>query len=398
MDAKRGKSLKVILSIDPIKFPLTGIGRYTWELATKLGKMTEIESMLYFQGSHFQNTLPTTSRTSAPASTGTLESLVNYAKQMVLKIPLTISMYSLATAYSKTKTLRGFGDHLFHGTNYYLPNFTGPSVVTVHDLSIYTWSHFHPPERVRYMHSEIQRSLQRASRLITVSDFSRKEIAEYFDWPLEKIHAIPLASAQEFYPRSTQDLHQLLSFFDLKPDQYCLFVGTIEPRKNIASLLNAYEILPISLRKRYPLVLAGFKGWKSDNLHARITKAERAGWARYLGFVTAEDLPLLFAGARLFAFPSLYEGFGLPVLEAMASGVPVVCSNSSSLPEVAGDAAALCDPHDVDKLSLLLAEGLENEMWRDSARAKGLAQAQRFSWERCAQETANIYQKVVESR
>lgn len=127
----------------------------------------------------------------------------------------------------------------------------------------------------------------------------------------------------------------------------------------------------------------------------RLRTAEGEGWVRYLGFVSENDLPLLFAGARLFTFPSLYEGFGLPILEAMASGVPVVTSTSSTLPEVAGDAAAMCDPEDVESLTRLIAQGLDDERWRDTAIERGLAQAGRFSWKRCAEETAAIYRSAL---
>src|SRR5690606_37755786 len=122
---------------------------------------------------------------------------------------------------------------------------------------------------------------------------------------------------------------------------------------------------------------------------------ERAGWARYLGYVPEAALPHMFSAARLFAFPSLHEGFGLPVLEAMASGVPVVCSDAASLPEVAGDAAAMCAPEDVDSLSRLIARGLEDDGWRSQAIERGLAQAEKFSWDRCAAETVQLYRDAL---
>jgi glycosyltransferase involved in cell wall biosynthesis len=181
----------------------------------------------------------------------------------------------------------------------------------------------------------------------------------------------------------------------LQSGGYTLFVGTIEPRKNIETLLDAYSRLPWTLRKRWPLILTGYQGWRSDLIHQKLESARREGWAHYLGFVPSEDLPLLFAGARLFAFPSLYEGFGLPVLEAMSSGIPVVCSNSSSLPEVAGEAALMCAPMDVDELTCLLERGLTDEVWREAAVIKGLQHAQGFSWERCAAETLQVYQRVI---
>ena len=130
--------------------------------------------------------------------------------------------------------------------------------------------------------------------------------------------------------------------------------------------------LPVAIRSRWPLILTGYQGWRNEQIRQRIEQAEAEGWARYLGFVPASDLPLLFSGARLFTFPSLYEGFGLPVLEAMSSGVPVVCSNSSSLPEVAGKAALMSEPLDVETLTDNLRRGLEDEHWRSSAIDEGL--------------------------
>ncbi|EIH4403515.1 glycosyltransferase family 4 protein, partial [Escherichia coli] len=132
----------------------------------------------------------------------------------------------------------------------------------------------------------------------------------------------------------------------------------------------------------------------SDDLHVRFMKGEREGWLRYLGFTPLADLPALYAGARSFVFPSIYEGFGLPVLEAMASGVPVVCSNSSSLPEVVGDCALMCDPMDTESLTRLIAKSYEDITWREWASRKGILRANEFSWTRCATETIAAYKQV----
>lgn len=383
--------MKVVLSIDPIRFPLTGIGRYTFELAQQLKKLTQVEQLCFLSGHQIvhelpESTLPATSRPSSFAAN---------LRRAVLHNTVTVEMYRLASPLIKQQALRDYSEYVFHGPNFYVPPFAGSSVCTFHDLSIFTWAHCHPPERVRYMRKEIALTLKRADMLITDSEYTRQEVASYFSWPLENIHAVPLACSADFRPRALDELVSLLQKHGLRPEGYCLYVGTIEPRKNLETLLDAYSMLPLSARQQWPLVMIGYRGWRSEQLHARIEAAIAEGWARYLGFADAAELPLFFAGARLFVFPSLYEGFGLPVLEAMASGVPVVCSNSSSLPEVAGDAAAMCEPKDVDTLSSLIKAGLEDEQWRSNAKRKGLEHASSFSWQRCAEETVAVYRKVI---
>ncbi|WP_145570774.1 glycosyltransferase family 4 protein, partial [Yersinia bercovieri] len=191
-----------------------------------------------------------------------------------------------------------------------------------------------------------------------------------------------LASNKDFYPRDDVILQKLMTKLGLTVGQYTLFTGTIEPRKNIATLLDAYERLPQEIRTFYPLVICGFPGWNSEALHRRFELATQQGWLLYLGYLSSDDLPLLFSGARTFLFPSLYEGFGLPVLEAMASGVPVVCSNAASLPEVLGESGLMCDALDVEGLTAAIIKSLEDENWRNNAIAAGLSRANTFSWKR----------------
>lgn len=380
--------MRVVLSIDPIKFPLTGIGRYTYELARGL-QAAHLDDLQFLRGWNLQSTL------TAPDDATPMAQIPSW-KRLLQKNRLVVSTYRFLNPRLKGRALKGLEDHVFHGTNFYLPPFGGRSVATMHDLSPYLWSQSHPPERVRYMQAEIEMSLKRACALITDTEYTRQEIAKFFSWPLEKIFSVPLASAPEFKPRDLDTLGPVLSSFGLTPEGYTLFTGTVEPRKNIDVLLDAYARLSAATRKRWPLVIIGYRGWNNDALHVRLKGAEQEGWVKYLGFVPHEVLPSLMAGARLFAYPSLYEGFGLPVLEAMASGVPVVCSNSSTLPEVTGLAAALHDPTDVDALFRLLKVGLEDQVWRKSARDAGMAQAAKFSWQRCAQQTMDVYQKVLD--
>lgn len=380
--------MKVILSVEPVRFPLTGIGRYTYELASRLQHSSGISQLRLFAGRRFLAELPKPAQQS---------DAVHGLKRFVQKNALAVEAYRRLMPYLRQRALRGHDDFLYHSPNYYLPKFAGRSVATFHDLSPFTWAHCHTPQLARYLQKELTLTLDRADALITDSAYTRQELADYFNWPIERIHTVPLASSPEFHPRSPAQLQEGLARHGLEPGGYSLFVGTIEPRKNLQNLLDAYGRLPLALRRRWPLIITGYHGWRSEAIHARIAEAQQQGWARYLGFAPSEDLPLLFAGARLFTFPSHYEGFGLPVLEAMSSGVPVVCSNSSSLPEVAGPAALMCAPDDVEGLTALLQRGLEDEAWRKAAVAQGLAHAGGFSWERCAQGTLEVY-KAVKAR
>ncbi len=380
--------MKVVLSVDPIKFPLTGIGRYTFELAQGLQR-AGLQDLQFLRGVGLTRQIPVPNQ-AQPMST------LPAWKQLAQKNRWVVAAFRTINPWLKARALRGLEDHVFHGPNYYLPPFGGRSVVTMHDLSPYLWSQSHPPERVRYMQAEIELSLKRASALITDTEYTRQEVARFFSWPLDRIYVVPLASATEFSPRPPEEITPVIAEFGLAPGAYTLFTGTVEPRKNLDVLLDAYLKLPVTLRKAWPLVIAGYRGWGGNALHDRLRQAQDQGWLRYLGFVPQHTLPFLMAGARLFAYPSLYEGFGLPVLEAMACGVPVVCSNASTLPEVAGSAAAFHDPDNVDALVDLLAKGLTDEGWRTKASAAGLAQAAGFSWQRCTQETMNVYKAIAQ--
>lgn len=379
--------MNVILSVDPITFPLTGIGRYTLELARGLQSEHAGDLKFYRSGQlHSDWRQPV----DAPATNGRLG-----LSKKIRSTRLARGAGKLVRMWRKPLSLEGLSDHIFHGTNYHVPRFDGRKVVTVHDLSVYLWPQHHPRERVIFVRAQIEHALKHASAIITDTEFTRREVASFFNHPLERIHAVHLASAAEFRPHARDELQLLQPAYGLEPCGYTLFLGTVEPRKNLSTLLDAYARLPSATRMRWPLVIVGDQGWKSDDLHSRFDRAQREGWLKYLGFAQQDQLPILVAGARVFAYPSMYEGFGLPVLEAMASGVPVICSNASTLPEVAGDAAAFHAPDDVAMLTQLLQVGLEDAEWREQAIKAGLAQNKKFSWTRCVRETLDVYRSTM---
>ena len=378
-------AVKVILSIDGIKPPLTGIGRYAWELANRIPTLPGIELVRFFAGGNW---------------VGDAQSRMNQlpaklaAQRRLLRNGLVMAAYRKISPLLLRRRLRRFGDHLYHGSSFYLPPFSGPAIATFHDLSVYRYPDCHPPERVAFMTKEIPVALRRASFLIADSEYVRREVIEFFGWPAARIAAVPLGVSDEYYPRGVESTSAVLGKYGVQHGGYALCVATIEPRKNIGALLRAYQSLPISLRAQYPLVLAGDRGWRSESLHDEIGEAQAQGWLRYLGYVGQADLPVLFAGARGFVFPSLYEGFGLPLLEAMASGLPVLTSANSTLEEVAAGAALLVNPEDDDAIAVGIRRVLEDDAWRLAAGARSLAVAAQYSWDKTARRTVQIYGEV----
>ena len=383
-------SIDLILGVDAITPPVTGIGRYAFELARGLNGNRHVDALRYFSLGRWVQWSSLLALENADSGTQA-QSLRSVLAGNRLAVRAFFHLMPQVFRWQ----LRRHGHALFHSPNYFLPPFPGRAVATVHDLSHVLYPGFHPLARVEYMNRAFPDSLRRADHLITDAESVRQEVIQQFGWSPERITAVPLGVDPKFHPRSQGELQPLLQILGLVSGQYSLCVGTIEPRKNIDRLLTAYESLPQGLRYQYPLVLAGAPGWNSGPTHERVKKAQSAGWLLYLAFVPQDDLPSLYAGARLFAYPSLYEGFGLPVLEAMASGVPVVTSDTASLPEVVGDTAWLVNPQDTDSIASALEQGLQDEAWRTNAGDRGLARALSFTWANCIDKTVSVYRQVM---
>lgn len=273
---------------------------------------------------------------------------------------------------------------------FYSPDFVLPptlrgtrTLLTVHDLSFLHYPEHFVPKLVRYLERSVSRSVVRADRVLADSEATRSDLITHLGTPVGKVEVLYGGVDSRFgvekEPGESEYLH---ARYGLTAGSYILSVGTIQPRKNYVRLIQAFAQLQTHSLTNMQLVVAGGRGWLYDDIFA---EAERHGdRVRILGFVDEADLPALYRNAALFAFPSLYEGFGFPVLEAMASGVPVICSNVSSLPEVAGDAALLVDPLNIEELAEAMMRALEDPDLRHRMVARGLAQAARFTWARAA--------------
>lgn len=374
--------MNVVLDVDPISPPLTGIGRYTLELARGLRSDPRVGELRLFSYGRWVDDP---------------ESLLAPGRASVA-LKRSIPFRSVArAAYRKFSALRFQGqmaklsNFVYHSPNYSLLPYAGPSVVTVHDLSVVRHPEFHPRERVEFLGRELPRALRQAACVLTDTDFVRAELAELYGVPPSRSRTVYLGVDPGFGPRSAHEAQPVLERLGLGYRAYLLSVATVEPRKNLGRLVQAFGSLPRSTRRAFPLVLAGARGWGDGTLQREIQPLLDSGEIVVLGFVNEPDLPALYGGATAFVYPSLYEGFGLPVLEAMACGTPVITSGTTSLPEVTGDAARIVDPLSVESIREAVMALLDDESGRLELAERGIGRAARFTWARCVEQTVDAY-------
>jgi glycosyltransferase involved in cell wall biosynthesis len=289
------------------------------------------------------------------------------------------------------------GAEVFHSTEHLLfPLRQVPTVLTVHDLIYKLYPSYHKRLNFWYLNTAMPLYCRRASAIIAVSEATRQDIMRHYSVDPAKIHVVYEAAAAHFRPPAADDVARARAHYDL-PAHFLVHLSTIEPRKNLDRLLDALQ----RLRHDIPdlqLVLVGARGWLYDDFFARVEREGLSGVVRALGWVPDEDLPAVLAAADLAVQPSLYEGFGLPILEAMASGQVVAASNSSSHPEVGGNAAVYFDPENVEEMAAVIKRLLDDAGEKAERRRLGIEQAAKFSWQRAAEETYAVYQTVAVKR
>jgi glycosyltransferase involved in cell wall biosynthesis len=267
-----------------------------------------------------------------------------------------------------------------------------PSVVTVHDLAFIRFPHTFRAYNRTYLDFATRISVKRASHVLTVSEYIKHEVVHLLGVPPERVTVTYNAAREHFRPPDQQILARFRQSKDL-PDQFVLYVGTLEPRKNLTTLLDAYAT--VARQHKAPLIVGGGKGWLYGPIFEQLERLGLREQVRFVGYIEEEELPLWYAAATAFAFPSIYEGFGMPPLEAMACGTPVVVANSASLPEVVGDAGLLVNPHDSEALAAALLRLLNEAELRAELRERGLRQARAFTWQEAAQRTLEVYQRIA---
>jgi glycosyltransferase involved in cell wall biosynthesis len=378
--------MKVGLNATSLLSPLTGIGQYTYQLAKGLQKFKDLELDMFYA-----NGWSTEVRDKPIKQIRNIKLLVKKFIPKTYEISRIIQQsYFNERSFDKVKGI-------YHEPNFLAFNYAGPLVLTVHDLSWIRYPEMHPADRVRNMNKHFQKSMERASMIITDSQAIKDEIKDMFGVADSRIKSIPLGVESLFRPLNQEESAPVLQQHGLSYQKYILAVGTLEPRKNLSSVLLAYMQLPANIRRHYPLVLVGMSGWHTSALEKQMAPLVAAGEIRQLGYLEREDLAVVIAGALTLVYPSIYEGFGLPPLEAMTCGVPVIASNVSSLPEVVGDSGLLVNPHDIDDIAKAMETMITAPDIRAASAQKALARSAEFSWDSCVDQTMGIYRQVESS-
>ncbi len=367
--------MRIGIRISPLTSPFTGIPVYVLNLVKEIAKLDR--ENLYFLYTNkplpFPLELPENFRVV----------LVNrpYPKlQLWYQIGLPIRM-------------RKDGLHLYHDTLFLLPLLQGkiPGIVTIHDLSGLLMPEFHE-KRVSLTSKLIPYAVRKARRIIAVSRFTAMEVEKHFPQAGGKIRVVYNGVSPQFKPSCEEEIGRVKRKFGIS-GPYIMYLGTIEPRKNLKNLLRAFSLIRGKIPHR--LVVAGMRGWKYSGIFAVLRDLGIEERVVFTGFVPSPDLPPLYSGADVFVYPSLYEGFGIPVLEAMACGTPVVASRTSSLPEVVGEAGLLADPYSPEEIASQILRVLESPDLALELSRRGIERAKGFTWERTAKETLRVYSEVL---
>ena len=392
--------MRLVMGGESLQGPLTGIGQYTLHLARAMLADPAIEDfklcthgVLRDPSSVIASSKNTDVSVTEKRKHDRFNIMLGQARSVAAQSTAAVSLYERFTSGLERHSLRHYGPtDVYHSPNYMLPEFPGRRIVSILDLSTYRYPEQHPEARVRFVNQHIENAIKHADHIITISNLVKGEIVERFGCPEERITVTYLGADDAFRPLSENEFLTESQTLKLAYQGYFLFVSSIEPRKNLDRLLDAYLAYRSGCSTEpLPLIITGIPGWKSHNLHSRLKHLQAQSDVRYLGYVNQNLLPTLMAGARALLYPSLYEGFGLPVLEAMQAGTAVITSQETAMAEIGGDAVVQVDPQNAGTMAEAIASLASDEKIINALSHKGSEQAKQFSWQRCAEQTVAAY-------
>lgn len=376
---------KILIDAVSLLSPLTGIGRYTYEVSKRVVAQRSYD-IFFNYGYHSKELYGLLGKPSQK------EQQTKKLQKFLKKIPFLKKLSRYFYIYI-TKFYRAKYDIYFQPNFIPNPNIKAARVIcTVHDFSFLLQPHWHTKELVEYYNKNFFKYIKKADHIITGSNFTKQEIINYLGIDAKNITVIYHGVNHDIYkPYPRVALQETKTKFKL-PSDFLLFVGSIEPRKNLLTLLRAYNLLTPAQKQELPLILVGFSGWENKEIMQELQKDKEN--ISYLGFVSDEELAHIYNLCTIFIYPSLYEGFGLPPLEAMACSTPVIVSNVASLPEVCGDAAIYIDPHNEENIKDSILILFNDKDLRDTLSQKAISQAASFSWEKSAAMHIEVFEKL----
>jgi len=369
--------MKIVINTIPLFSPLTGVGHYIYNLLIEFQRLRPDIQYTFYYG-YFGKKLK------VYGEAAVFDRLREWAKKSPVVSPYARKLKDTLVQINLRKY------DLYFEPNFIPLNIRSKKIVaTVHDFSFHLHPEWHPRERTEYFSRNFFKRIEKADLIITGSRYIEREAFDLFNGKGLRIVTIYYGYDDALFHPNKKAEEEKAS----PSGNYILFVGSIEPRKNLLGLLKAYLLLPEYVKKDFQLLLIGYKGWGNQEIVERMDQLK--GRVHYLGYLNNEELAALYRGASCLVFPSFYEGFGLPPLEAMACGCPVIVSNIASLPEVCGDAAYYVNPYDVESIAEGMYKVLTDEDLRRSLIEKGLERAKLFSWEKCAKEHLEVFEEVL---
>ena len=377
---------KIVINAIPLLSKLTGIGRYALEICKRISVLDHDADLSYFYG-YYNKKLYMTDIPPSGQFTKKIKNFLGkyyYIKKTTRECLLFLSRFSSQTfdLYWEPNIVP-----IEHIQSKYL-------VTTVHDFSFQHYPECLPQENKEYLQKHFWKNVKKSDRIITGSQYIKDEIVDQLHYDAARVEVIHHGIDHEYFQRLDRATLQGFIAEHNLPKNFILFVGSIEPRKNLKNALLAYNSLPAAFKKEYKFVLAGFSGWKNEEV-MKIIRKEKENIV-YLGYLSNQDLAYLYNLASVFLYPSLYEGFGLPPLEAMACGTPVIVSDSSSLPEVCRDAAYYIDPRSTESISDGIMKVTSDSELRSTLAQKGIDRANMFSWDASAGKHLSLFNEVLQ--
>lgn len=389
---------KILINVSAIRAPLTGIGYYTLNIAKALidknVDVVAVKNGTLLDREALQALIDAFSE--PESKQGEQRKFKVLTISLLQKLPGIYKIKKMLVEYKAKRMLNMFSEQQYV---YFEPSFIplrypGRTITTVHDLSFISYPEFHPKSRVEFLKREMDQTIAASDHIVVDSDFILKEMHSRFPDSTKKSSTLYLGVDSAFRRYSKEDVDSTLQQFNLPYKNFILSVATLEPRKNLTRLVEAYSRLPATVRENTPLVFAGGQGWKMQELLLSAQELVEANQIVFTGYLSDIELKHLYSAARLFAYPSLYEGFGLPIIEAMASGTSVLTSNIGATAEVAGENAILVDPHSVDDIYLGLDKALSDNTLSEALASSAVDYVKKYNWDKTVDLLIDIVSKL----